>query len=475
MQRTGEHRGLLRTHIVLIGLVTFLTLAGTMLAIVHRPAHYVSTAKVLVRPESIGGGAPVVPSMGTERQVAESGKVAKLASTRLGLSPRTAIADLSVGVEVDTNVLDISYSASTPNLARQGAGVFSRAYVAIRDQGSHTLPATPGTKTAPAAAPPVASIITAATLPTAPAKPNYPLLLGLSLMVGLMLGAGCAFVWDRLSGRLRGSGDVEAQTGLPVLASVPKLRAGLPEDIVVLANPPVPGAKAYGHLTARIMHLLEAREASSLLVTSPSKGAGKTSVAVNLAASLAALGKQTVLVSMDGGSLKLHECFGLDREPGLLDVLHGTTSLARALHTTRFPGIKVLTSGTVPDNGTAPLNIEDLALLVGRLSMSGEVVIFDGPSVLANPETALVAAMVDLVVLVVDMKRGSRADAAAAVSLLGDVKDSVVGVVANRPGRRHRPHPGWPVASQGAVTSQSDVHTGSEQAKSETLQTRHGA
>ena len=475
MERTDARHGLLRTHFVLIGLVTFLTLAGTLLTIAAKPAHYISTAEILVQPEAIGGGAPLPPNMGNEERTAQSGKVTRLAAIRLGLPRQTAIAGLSVGVAVNTTVLDISYSASNPHVAVQRARVFSGAYIAIRNEGSESLPATPGTKTPAAATPPVASIITAATLPTAPAKPDYPLLLGLSLMVGLMLGAGCAFVWDRLSGRLRGSGDVEAQTGLPVFACVPRLRVRPPEDIAVLANPPVPGAKAYGYLTARVMHLLETREASSLLVTSPTKGAGKTSVAVNLAASLAALGKQTVLVSTDGGGLKLHECFGLDREPGLLDVLRGTTSLARALHTTKVPGIKVLTSGTAPDSGAAVPNIEDLALLLGRLSMSGEVVIFDGPSVLANPETALIAGKVDLVLLVVDMKRGSRADAAAAVSLLRDVEDSVVGVVANRPGRRHRPRLGGPAPSPRTAEPGSDAHPGSAQAKSQTLQTRHGA
>ena len=62
-------------------------------------------------------------------------------------------------------------------------------------------------------------------------------------MVGAMLGAGCAFAWDRLSGKLRGSDDIEAQTGLPVIASVPALRVRVPEGIAVLSQRRVRGAE----------------------------------------------------------------------------------------------------------------------------------------------------------------------------------------------------------------------------------------
>jgi tyrosine-protein kinase Etk/Wzc len=290
-------------------------------------------------------------------------------------------------------------------------------------------------------------------------------------MVGAMLGAGCAFAWDRLSGKLRGSDDVEAQTGLPVIASVPALKVRVPEGIAVLSQRRVRGAEAFGYLTARILHLLETRQANSLLITSPSNRAGKTTVAVNLAASLAAAGKRTVLVAADLRSATVHECFGLDREPGLTDVIRGRSTLAGALRSTHVPGLQVLTCGTAPASTEVIFNVEDLALLLQRLDMTGAVVIFDSPAVLGHPETALLADRLDLVLMVVDKRRGSRADAVTAVSLLSDVEDALVGTVANDPGRRRR----WPSRSNPPATVRSspqpDVFEGSAQWDAEPAET----
>jgi capsular exopolysaccharide synthesis family protein len=463
MEQTNRRRSLVRTYLPLIVVVTLLTIGGTDVAILLRPAHYVSTGDVVVRPESLGGGVPVAPNMGTERQIAVSGDVTALAASNLGLTPEAALDGLSVSVPVDTTVLEFSYSAATAQTAYERAGVFARAYVAYRTGTESPPKAGPGSGPSTPASQPVVAIISPPTLPTAPAKPNYPLLLGLSLMVGAMLGAGCAFAWDRLSGKLRGSDDVEAQTGLPVIASVPALKVRVPEGIAVLSERRVRGAEAFGYLTARILHLLETRQASSLLITSPSNRAGKTTVAVNLAASLAAAGKRTVLVAADLRSATVHECFGLAREPGLTDVIRGKSTLAGALRRTDVPGLQVLTCGTAPAPTEVIFNVEDLALLLQRLEMTGAVVIFDAPAVLGHPETALLADRLDLVLMVVDRRRGSRADAVTAVSLLSDVEDALVGTVANDPGSRRRwpsrPHPPATVQS----SPQPDVFEGSAQ------------
>lgn len=464
MERTNQQHGLLRTYMVMIGIITLLTMGATVVATSLRPGHYVSSADVVVRAESVGGGTPLAPNMGTERQIAESGNVVRIVATRLGLSPEAAAAGLSVSVLVDTTVLEISYTASAPEVARHRAMVFANAYISIRIGKFTSLPAGTATKGSPPAPAPVVAVISPATLPTAPAKHNYVLLLGISLLVGAMLGAGCALIWDRVSGRLRNLGDLESHTGLPVLASVPALDAGPPDVIAVTAKNRVRGAEAYGYLTARTTHLLESRGARSLLVTSPTKSAGKTSVAVNLAASLALLGKGTVLVSSNPGSTTLEQCFDLDQEPGFVDVLGGTASLPRALHSTEVAGLKVLPSGRSRQPGDLTFNVEDLSLLLQQLSAAGDIVIFDGPPVLGNAEAALIADKVDLVLLVVDMRRGKRADAAAAVSLLGHLGSRLAGVVANCPGRRLKPPvdrgvPQWRDTSEDRMDTPLDLWT----------------
>jgi capsular exopolysaccharide synthesis family protein len=350
----------------------------------------------------------------------------------------------------------------------QRASVFARAYVAYRTRAS-VIKQSPGKKTTTPATEPVASIMTEPVLPKAPQRPNYPLIVALSLIVGAMLGAACAFIWDRLSGRLRSDSEVEAQTGLPVLASVPALKRVVPTTIAVLAQPRVRGAETYGYLTARVVPLVEQHGASSLLVTSPSPGAGKTTVAVNLAASLAASGRQTVLMSADQGNATMHRYFGFDPEPGLTDVLRGTLPLARAVHSTSLPALHVLTRGSAVGSGEAVMNLEDIALVIRRLSSSHGFVIVDAPTLLGTTEAALIADKVDLVLMVVDVRSGARADAAAAADILEHVGSTFIGSVANDPGRRRRrqQHPQEPYGSGhplGGATNSAERHLSPERA-----------
>jgi Mrp family chromosome partitioning ATPase len=154
---------------------------------------------------------------------------------------------------------------------------------------------------------------------------------------------------------------------------------------------------------------------------------------VNFAVQLAGIGKDVVVVSADPRLSTVHEMFSVPRSPGLVEVLDGSVSLEHAVHTSDVKGLRVLTSGTPQTLGEVYFNLEDMKVLLGRLAKTAEIVVVDASTVLAAAEVALVADQVDMVLLVVDGKRGLRADAAAAVEALRHVRSRVVGCVINAP------------------------------------------
>jgi Mrp family chromosome partitioning ATPase len=397
----GGGRPLLRTYAWLIVTMTVVTILTATALVTLRPTMYESSASVVVA-AAPSAGTPVPVDMATEREIALSGEVASRAAEQLGLPPDTAANGLSVSVPIDGDLLNINYSAASPREALAGATAFTQAYIDYRNGSDPPAP--------------MASIITDPTLPTAPTGTNYPLVIGLSLLLGAMIGVGAALVWDKTTDRLRNVEDTEASTGLPVLASIPLLKPRKRNRTATLDGPPAPGAEALGYLTSQLMHAMTTRRATSVLVTSPSPGAGKTTMAVSVATSLAKVGRDVVLV----------------------DVLNGSTPLHHALRTHDLEGLRVITRGTGAAQDAASFNLEELQRLLGRLTKTADVVVIDAPTVLGAPDTALLADGVDAVVLVVDLRYGLRADAVAAVAALNHVEDKLVGCVTNRPRRQRR-------------------------------------
>jgi len=273
------------------------------------------------------------------------------------------------------------------------------------------------------------------------ASPNYPLVVGPALVGGLALGLLLAYLWDRHAGRLKHTSDVGAATGLPVLGVVPAIRLEGGERVAVTADRPAEGRQAYGILAAGLGDALWASGRTCLLITSPSRGAGRTTTAVNLSALLAAEGMRVALVSADPNGEGVDEVLDLKRQPGLTDVLDGSSTLESALQPGGRERLSVLTAGG-PSDEVPGKNLEKLARVLDRLTMQVDLVVIDAPPVLGGLAAVLLTQEADLVLIVVDVRHGKRSDAAAAVMHLGHVRDRLAGCVANDPGPRRTRRPG---------------------------------
>ncbi|HYJ70701.1 MAG TPA: hypothetical protein VEX15_23855 [Nocardioidaceae bacterium] len=256
------------------------------------------------------------------------------------------------------------------------------------------------------------------------------------LLVGSALGVCLAFVWDRYSGRMKTVPDVEAATGLPVLATIPPIDGGDRHPSAVADDRSDEATQAYRRLASELAFDLREAGASCLLVTSPDRKAGRTTVAVNLAARFAANGMQVVLVSADARGSRADQMLGLSPQPGLTEVLDGSSSLGDALQASGRSRLRVLSAGALSDGGAVGYSLDDLARLIDQLAKTVDLVVVEAPPVFGGVETVLLAQEADLVLLAVDVRHGKRADASTAVSYLGHVQDKLVGTIANDPGRR---------------------------------------
>jgi capsular exopolysaccharide synthesis family protein len=179
---------------------------------------------------------------------------------------------------------------------------------------------------------------------------------------------------------------------------------------------------------------------ASLLITSTWVGEGKTTIASNLAAAMAQLGRDVVLVSSDLRTPDRGSFFGVENSTGLIQVLAGDISLEDALQEP-FDHVAVLPSGATARvlEPVELLQSEAMSDVLERCAKLGFVIV-DGAPVLTVADSLVLSTMVDGVLFVTNARHGRRDGIAQARYLLHQVDANLVGGVINRV-RAARSHP----------------------------------
>jgi capsular exopolysaccharide synthesis family protein len=436
----GSWSRVLLKHWSWILLITAAVTAGAAALAEMQTPIYRAQAEVAVYPANSAGSGLQPFVMGTEKGVASSGAVLSVASQFLFTSESKLQRGLSIRIPVDSDILQISFSDPDPQVAQTAAEQIAQAYVAYR-----SVKAAPTTTGNTAATPSTAealraTVITDAELPTSPVSPNRLLIIGAALILGLALGIGMALIRDTMDDGLRGPLDLQTQAGAPVLAQIPAFyreKRTIADGLVIVRNPSSTVAEAYRNLRTRVLQVAAWRGANVLLATSPSHE-DKTTVAANLAAALALSGRRVILVCADLRSGRMHALFGLDNRLGLTNVVNGDTKLSDALRWTEVSGLQVLPGGQAYFDPSSVLQSTAFRNLLDELRREADFVVIDAPPVLASADTAALAELGAMILLVADVHASTRAEVRIAITELGHVHDDVIGCVLDNVGRARR-------------------------------------
>jgi capsular exopolysaccharide synthesis family protein len=263
--------------------------------------------------------------------------------------------------------------------------------------------------------------------PKKPDRPRIPLNLSLGLVLGISLGIGAAFLQEHLDNTFKSAEDIKRFLQLSALASVPAVassnnhrgvlalydRARLMADdkngnrVMPLWNR-IEGngqnaalAEAFHELRTSVLLSTAKRPPSSLLVTSAQGGEGKTTVAANLAVSLAQLGERVLLIDADLRRPNLHNFFGLPNSAGLVNFLTGDPDWRSLVIHPAPMGLGVLFSGPIPPNPADLLSSDYMPALIREASKEYKFVVVDSPPLLNLADSRILATLVDGVILVV--------------------------------------------------------------------------
>lgn len=257
--------------------------------------------------------------------------------------------------------------------------------------------------------------------PSAP-KP-VPYLLA-ALVLGLLLAIGAALLRDRLDRRIWDEDEMLLVAGAPILARIPKSGRGGDSSL----------AEAFDFLRTNLM---SPGKPSTILVTSPSAGDGKTAVVSGLSRSIANVGQSVIAADCDFRAHKLSESYRGHATAGLEDVGTGASEPLATLVTANPSNFRVAVArGQGGKGSTAWLDRRSGQRIIDSLVEHAEFVVIDTAPVMAAPETSVLAAgKVDAVILVVDLKATKRDALVAAIEQLERSGAYLRGVVVNRVGR----------------------------------------
>lgn len=446
----------LRRYALWIVLATVACAVGGWAIAARQPIQFTTAAAVDVEASVIPGAAPVPPNLATEQQVATSGNVVSSAASALSVSPSEL--NLSVTNKAGTNILLIACSEPTATAAVSCANAVAVAY---RDYRNET-----GSSAAVRAHDSFhVTIVTPAPPPSAKASKRKLELLAVSVILGLSLGVGTAFLRDRLDDRVRDRADLERCLHAPVLGEIPALRrrSVRPESGVIYA-PQSSLAEAYRHLRARISPLIASTDSRGkvLLVTSAQAGEGRTSVAINLAAVMAFTGASVLLVDADLRNQALSDEFRVGDEPGLTDLLADRARLGEVIKSADFaPGLSIMAAGTVVDRPADLFDAARLRRAFSQLTVMADIVIVDSGPLRAVSDPLALVPVSDIVIMVADVQRTRRAAVTAAVQdITGIGSVAIVGVLNRvpRPWKRDlAPVKSVPRTQRAAVTTSRKV------------------
>jgi capsular exopolysaccharide synthesis family protein len=267
-----------------------------------------------------------------------------------------------------------------------------------------------------------------------------------SLMMGLALGAllgfGMMVLAERSDRSFRSPAEIRQRLGLPVVGHIPsisshsspeaKVGANLEPTLVAALRPKSSEAEAYRGLRTQLYFSTQGRGHQVIQVTSPVPGDGKSTLAANLALSVAQSGKRTVLIDCDFRKPRVHKLFGVPApETGLAGVVAGVVPLASELVPSGVANLDLLACGPRPANPAELLTSPQFQQVLSELRTIYDFVIVDSPPLLAVTDPAVVAPRVDGVLLVFRMTKKARPMAERACEQLAAVGANVLGVVVN--------------------------------------------
>lgn len=281
--------------------------------------------------------------------------------------------------------------------------------------------------------------------PRSPVSPRKKLITLFGLFIGGLLSTGFILISDFVNDKIK-STDTLKEFKLPVLGTIPdfSILNGLdPKERQIIDNKSIsnqlitfldhisPLSEAYRRLRINVVFANPDKHYKVIMVTSATKGEGKSTVAANLAVTFSEAEKSVLIIDLDLRRPTQHKIFGEHKEPGLTDSLFETVDLNDIVRSTIAPNVDLMTVGKKTPEPATVLDSKRLKQLIDKLAAKYDHVILDTAPYGIISDSASLLRLVDGLVIVSRFNVTTKKELNFTLEGLRHLKADVLGIVMN--------------------------------------------
>jgi polysaccharide biosynthesis transport protein len=257
-----------------------------------------------------------------------------------------------------------------------------------------------------------------------------------SLLIGLGCGAlagiGILLLLDRIDDRMASFGEFQHQFSENVLGQIPKEKT---KGRITLLQPDDARhvfAESYRNIRSSIFFMpYEGPRPKTLLITSSVPNEGKSTIASNLAITMALSGARTLLIDGDLRRGALREAFGISSKIGFSEVLKQEVNWREVVVPTSYPSLFLLPRGKTLGQPSEHLLRDSTDQLLKEIYNHYDYIIIDSSPVLAADDSTSLAPKIDATLFVVRLSYTSARLTRKSLELLYNRQVNVPGVILN--------------------------------------------
>ncbi len=276
-------------------------------------------------------------------------------------------------------------------------------------------------------------IVDHASVPDKPVRPRKGLNIILSIVVGLFLGIFLAFFLEYLDNTIKYPSEVEKELKIPLLGVVGRIEFvgenPKKEELIIDSESRSHIAESFRTIRTNLSFAAPDVERKIFIVSSALPGEGKTIISSNLAVAFSQVEKKVLLLDCDLRKPRVHTVFGLERDNGLAEFLGGTSD--PKIKDTRFPNLKIITSGVIPPNPAELLASGKMKAFIEKMRSNFDMIIIDSAPILAAADSIEVAPLTNGLVMVAKAASTPIPSIQTAIDQIMDVGGKVIGCILN--------------------------------------------